>query len=489
MTWNTANVFLNGPYATWQEEGDATDLEVSGAIPPDLNGTLYRIASSPKYRPNFPERYHWFDGDGMVHAFELRDGRANYRNRYVGTQGLAMEREAHRSLFDSLMNGGAPKEPPPAGMPMPAPAHSGSPFKNAGSPFKNPGNTNVAVFDGRLLVFSEAGLPHELDIKTMQTIGMYDFHGGVRGPVTAHWKVDPDNGDLLFYGALGSALTWYRANSRGQILDSHAFDIGLPCLMHDFLVTPEYAIFLISPTVGDIQNVFAGTPLLMWDPALVNGRSKFAVLNRATHALKLYDTGDPFGVTHYSNAFQRPGKLILDGHRVDRFGIARADLADYPGKNSYNEWFTSMYATPWRWEIYLAGGRVTSQATSDVQGEFPRINDGYAGKENRFSYYATTRRKNEWFTDGLAKLDYQTGRTQVTDFGRALLAPSEPTFVPRESARSEDDGWLLTYWWDPARDASELVIHDALDLTRAPVARVRLHHRVPLGFHGNWAAQ
>lgn len=60
----------------------------------------------------------------------------------------------------------------------------------------------MTVFGGRLLVFTEIDIPHELARDSLQTIGMYDF-GGVKGPVTAHWKVDPDNGDLLFYGVMG----------------------------------------------------------------------------------------------------------------------------------------------------------------------------------------------------------------------------------------------------------------------------------------------
>ncbi len=53
---------------------------------------------------------------------------------------------------------------------------------------------------GRLLIFSEADLPHELlDDQTLATRGQYDF-GGIQGPVTAHGRFDPDNGDLLFYG-------------------------------------------------------------------------------------------------------------------------------------------------------------------------------------------------------------------------------------------------------------------------------------------------
>ena len=122
---------------------------------------------------------------------------------------------------------------------------------------------------------------------------------------------------------------------------------------------------------------------------------------------------------------------------------------------------------------------------SDVLGEFPRINDDYALREHRFGYYATTRGRDEWLTDGLAKHDFGSKET-VTIAADGLVSPSEPTFVPRESASTEDDGWLMSLWWDPATRLSELLIHDALHFDADPIARVKLNQRVPMGFHGNW---
>jgi carotenoid cleavage dioxygenase len=59
-------------------------------------------------------------------------------------------------------------------------------------------------------------------------------------------------------------------------------------------------------------------------------------------------------------------------------------------------------------------------------------------------------------------------------------------FVPRPDAVAEDDGWLLSYVHDATRDASELVVLDARDLSEPPLARVALPQRVPYGFHGDF---
>ncbi|HTO56525.1 MAG TPA: carotenoid oxygenase family protein, partial [Pseudomonadales bacterium] len=63
---------------------------------------------------------------------------------------------------------------------------------------------------------------------------------------------------------------------------------------------------------------------------------------------------------------------------------------------------------------------------------------------------------------------------------------AEPYFVPREGASAEDDGYLLTFVFDESARASELVVLDARDTARPPIAAVHLPARVPYGFHGAW---
>jgi carotenoid cleavage dioxygenase len=43
--------------------------------------------------------------------------------------------------------------------------------------------------------------------------------------------------------------------------------------------------------------------------------------------------------------------------------------------------------------------------------------------------------------------------------------------------------------YDAGRDASELLVLDANDLSRAPLAQVMLPARVPYGFHGSWVPE
>ena len=77
-------------------ECDAPFLKVTGELPRELNGTLYRNGPNPQFEA---PGAHWFVGDGMLHAFHLENGRASYRNRWVRTPKWQAEHDAGRALF------------------------------------------------------------------------------------------------------------------------------------------------------------------------------------------------------------------------------------------------------------------------------------------------------------------------------------------------------------------------------------------------------
>ena len=137
---------------------------MSGAIPAELEGTLFRngpgLLELGGKKLNQP-----FDGDGMVVRLALRGGRAHFKNAYVRTSGYDAEQSAGRWLFKGAFATGNP---------------SGGWFFN---PFdfsvKNVANTHVVQWPqrtaagqpGRLWALWEGGLPHELDPATLATRG------------------------------------------------------------------------------------------------------------------------------------------------------------------------------------------------------------------------------------------------------------------------------------------------------------------------------
>jgi carotenoid cleavage dioxygenase len=124
---------------------------------------------------------------------------------------------------------------------------------------------------------------------------------------------------------------------------------------------------------------------------------------------------------------------------------------------------------------------LTETVIVDRGDEFPRINGRYGGQAYRYVYSA------HWGNDvafGPAmKHDMQRQTTEVHDYGPGRMT-AEPVFVRKSGATAEDQGWILSYVYDPQSDLSEVVILDAQDFAGEPVATIRLPVRVPFGFHG-----
>ena len=85
----------------------------------------------------------------------------------------------------------------------------------------------------------------------------------------------------------------------------------------------------------------------------------------------------------------------------------------------------------------------------------------------------------------LLKYDLERGTSAVHDFGPSAQ-PGEFVFAQASDSAAEDEGYALGFVYDKARDASDLVILDASDPSKRPVARIEMPRRVPHGFHGSW---
>ena len=68
----------------------------------------------------------------------------------------------------------------------------------------------------------------------------------------------------------------------------------------------------------------------------------------------------------------------------------------------------------------------------------------------------------------------------------------EPVFVPRlgyssSSQGAEDDGYVLVQLYVPETHTTEFIVLDAKAVDSGPVARIRLKHAIPYGFHGTFS--
>jgi carotenoid cleavage dioxygenase-like enzyme len=469
--------FLSGGWEPWPEEGECRDLVVEGEVPRDLGGTLYRNGPNPQFSPR--GRYHPFSGDGMVHAFEIGDGRVHYRNRWVRTPRFELERGAGESLFGPFGDF-ANSDPRAVGVP------------------DGPANTNVVWHGGRLLALVEGGLvPTELDPETLETRGLVDFDGQLVMKIdpqlaeamgadltdgtlprtfTAHPKIDPETGEMLAfgYGGLAPYVGYYVIDANGKLERIEDLDTPFPAMVHDFVTTRNFVIFPLFPATLRIEKMAEGGELLNWEPDL---GTRIGVFPRTggNDDLRWFET-DPSFAFHPMNAHEEEGRLVVELAQYERLpipagGNSSSVLADVPAQLV-------------RWVIDLEGGGVKEERLDDLPIEFPRLDERFAGLPYQVGFAAGGNDIVEGFTS-ILRYEVATGRRRSHELGAGRGA-SEPIFVPRRADAREGEGYVLSVVYDRATDRSELLILDAENIEGAPLATARLPHRVPYGFHGNW---
>jgi carotenoid cleavage dioxygenase-like enzyme len=443
------NPYLEGNFAPVLEElTEDHELPVTGVIPPDLEGHLLRNGPNPAVVPADDTEYHWFSGDGMIHDISLAGSKAvGYRNRWVRTRALAAE------IGTALPNG--PQEP-----------------------LNGPANTHVIRHAGTTLALVESGFPHALS-PDLERARVHDFDAALASPMTAHPKVDPATGELLFFGydVFGPPFLRYHTVDAGGVLTrSQEIDIPRAAMIHDFGVTASRVVFMDLPVVFDLDLAAAGRSLpFRWMP---EAGSRIGVMPRNDADGDITWIGiDPVYVFHVLNAYDDGDAVVMD---VIRYASA-FDTA--PG-----ETIASTRPVLARWTIDVTGNRVTEARLDDAAVEFPRLADEVAGLPHRYGY--CTILGSQAGTDeqvGLIKYDLQRDTTTRYQPGE-YRSPGEPIFVRAGDGGGEDEGWVLSVVYDRTRDASDLVILDATSFAGPPVATVHLPARVPFGFHGSWLA-
>jgi carotenoid cleavage dioxygenase-like enzyme len=216
---------------------------------------------------------------------------------------------------------------------------------------------------------------------------------------------------------------------------------------------------------------------LRWDPSKP---TCVLLVPREGGKPRLIET-DPFFHFHVNNAFEDGGDTVVDLVRYDDYSI---------GKNSLREFRTGGFDEPaalWRLRIKSGGDDIERHELCSWQCEFPQHDWRRTTLGYRFSYLAG-RPSGAGPQTSIIKVDHDTGRCSAHSFAEDEVA-GEPIFVPRSPDSGEDDGWLLSVVYSAARHRSRLVVLDAGDVEREPVASAHLRHHVPLGFHGTFSSR
>ena len=441
------NRYLQGNMAPVRQEVTATELEVTGAIPGDLDGRYLRNGPNPVTDPD-PAAYHWFVGSGMVHGVRLRDGRAEwYRNRWVRSADVAA------ALGEE---------------PHPGPVHGGMDFA---------ANTHVIGQAGRTFAIVEAGsLPYELTAE-LDTIGSCDFDGTLPGGYTAHPHRDPATGELhalSYYWGWGNKVQYSVLGTDGRVRRTVDIAVHGSPMMHDFSLTEDHVVLYDLPAVFDLAKAERGASLpYSWDPSYP---ARVGVMGRESDGSDVhwFDI-EPCYVYHPLNAFEDGDRIVLD--------VVRHPKTFATDPHGPNEGPPTLD----RWTVDLTAGKVVEERLDDRPQEFPRIDERRTGRRHRYGYSVGSISDADGQIDfrdsGLLRHDLVAQTSELRTFGPGCEA-GEFVFVPAAPEAAEDEGVLLGYVYDPQVDRSDLVLVDAGSLET--LARVHLPARVPTGFHGSW---
>lgn len=432
-----------GNYRPVSEEVTVTELKVEGSIPPELNGLYVRNGTNSS--TGIAE--HFFGGDGMIHGVRLENGRAKwYRNRYVDTPVYRKE----TSRFS-----------------MPKPENTTS-------------AVSLIYHGNRLLSLGEFGYPYQIDPNDLSTLGTYNYDGQLTGNMTAHPRIDPDTGELLFFGynVVEPYLTYMRADAGGNMLQVEPITMSGPSMIHDFAVTKDYVVFMDMQVRFSWLSAITGSALpFKWDH---NAPCRFGVMPRTgTDAdVKWFDIPSCF-IFHIMNSFQQGDAVVVDAARYDQLWVKSSHDFFHPARLS-------------RFSMNMKTGRASVETIHGGAMEFPQVNRDLWTKPYRYGYSLVVDEENDsperiaQAESGLRKYDLQTGETESYLPGPSLT-PGEAVFIPaRATGGAEDEGYLASYLYDKNTDSSAFCLFDATRIAAGPIASVPLPVRVPVGFHGVW---
>jgi carotenoid cleavage dioxygenase len=441
--------FLTGIHAPMAEEKTITELSVTGTIPPALDGRYLRIGPNP-IAPD-PASYHWFVGDGMVHGLKVQNGRALwYRNRWIRSRRVA-----------DLQ--GVPAAPGPRNG-----AHDTV-------------NTNIVGIADRAFALVEAGsYPVELD-ETLDEQTYNAFDDTLMGSFTAHPHLDPLTGEshAICYEATDPSTVRHVVIDRdGRVTREEPISVQHGPSIHDCAITARYVLVFDFPVTFSMKKLVAGHSFPFgWNP---DHPARVGLLPRnGTAADIIWCAVDPCYVFHSCNAYDLPdGRVVLDVITHESM-FARSTQ----GPDSIASAFE-------RWTIDPAAHRVERRVVDAAAQEFPRLDERRIGRPYRYAYtMALPEGRADSFLGEtrLYKYDLEAGTRQVHDFGAGHY-PGEFVFVPAHENAGEDEGWLIGLVVNYPAETTDLVILNARNFEGQPQASIRIPHRVPPGFHGNWIA-
>lgn len=491
-------------FQTVDEHPEPIDAEIKGEIPPWLNGTLLRNGPGKFECGDIPFN-HWFDGQALLHRFQIKDGHVTYGNRFIRGESYA----------DSLKHGSANHLEFGTFIP-PDPCQNifsrfFSKFWHGYVPLDNT-NVNIFAMKDKLYAATEANFLHEFDPQSLETLNRVDltteFPGDARIDIaTAHPQITRDGSVLNVSIQFGAHATYNivqippssgksdeKPLDGGKVLCSIRPTSGLG-YMHSFILTEHYLVLTETPLSWNILRILT-TKLfessvvdwLHWDP---NQLSRFLVIDRKEGTHVGVFTAEPFFVFHHINAFEKNGKIHLDAccypdsQIIDDLYLHNVRTSKESAKKNVALAEVRRYELPLEELGNVKEGKSLVKRADGLDYillnaglELPQFNyTEKNGKEYEFVYGIGTKK---FVFDHLIKVNVETKEYITWEEPEGFT--SEPVFVKRPDGKDEDDGVVLSSVINTRDQTTSLLVLDAKDFKE--LGRAVVNGVTPMNLHG-----
>jgi all-trans-8'-apo-beta-carotenal 15,15'-oxygenase len=450
---------------------------VEGGIPLELRGTLYRNGPGLFERKSLRKRC-ILDGDGMIQAFRIADGKVYFQNKFVRTAKYVEESAVGRFLYATWTTQ----------------APGGVLGNFLGGRLQSQAGVTAIVRNGKLYAFDDSRPAYELDATTLITKGSTSL-GLPQNSTTlySHSKIDGKNGDWVFFGLeFGSQVILHITIFGKNGLPKRHQKVKLPraAYIHDFFVTSRHLVFNLPSIRINFFDYLSGQKSFLgsmgWKPEIGN---IILVFDRQGEKPPFELPIDPCWMWHVLNAYEAGDEII-----ADYVGYQNPDhiFGEDPALCAIMEGRKGQYNYPGeirRYVINTAKQNVRLEILDNGDYEFPFVNPQYVCHKHRFGYFAK-RFRDELFFTGIARVDMKTLNSASYDFGKGIFC-SEPVFIPKPQHiyfpdTPEEPGWLLAEVCDGGKQKMFLALFRSDHISEGPIARAYLNHPMPLGFHGFW---
>ena len=428
---------------------------ISGKVPAGLNATLYRNGPA-KFRRGDSAAGHWFDGDGLVRKFRVREGKATLAARFVDTPKRRLE-----TKLNAIVQPG-----------FGTPNRVGSVVN--GPDDANAANTSVMVSGGQLLALWEGGSPVMMDPETLETKGFKTYRRDLKQmPFLAHPRIEPD-GTVWNLGGNGKGTFVWKLNPDGSLASAQMVPLDRNSYFHDFTATARHLIIVMQPWVQEGFK-FPLSTAMSWKPEL---GTRVVVIDKDDLSKRRVFELPAFSFFHLADGWEeKDGTIRFDGclEADPTFGqraasaLLRREHIKAPA--------------PMLTQIVLRPDGKAEMQTTRISAEFPANDKRVAGQSRRYTTHLTGYGLTP-FPHAIAMWDWSKGRDDRFNFGDHQLT-EEFLFVA--NGEGERDGWLMGTTLNLKSHRTELHVLDAKRVAEGPLVTWQASLPLPLTFHGTIA--